>query len=70
MEQSLALTLASFAFAYVLAALIEPRFPRTLVFLPQETAVTFVVMLAGGVVASLLAIWHALRTPPQLALGG
>ncbi len=70
MEQSLALTLASFAFAFVLAALIEPRFPRTLVFLPRETAVTFVVMLAGGVVASLLAIWHALRTPPQLALGG
>lgn len=70
MEQSLALTLASFAFAYVLAALIEPRFPRTLVFLPQETAITFIVMLAGGVVASLLAIWHALRTPPQLALGG
>jgi putative ABC transport system permease protein len=70
MEQSLALTLASFAFAYVLAALIEPRFPRTLVFLPRETAVTFVVMLAGGVIASLLAIWHALRTPPQLALGG
>jgi putative ABC transport system permease protein len=32
--------------------------------------VTFVVMLAGGVIASLLAIWHALRTPPQLALGG
>ena len=24
----------------------------------------------GGIVASLMAIWHALRTPPQLALGG
>ena len=31
---------------------------------------TFAVMLAGGVVASLMAIWHALRAPPQLALGG
>jgi len=70
MEQSLALTLASFAFAYLLSSAVEPRFPRTLVFLPHETAVTFVVMLAGGVIASLLAIWHALRTPPQLALGG
>jgi len=70
MEQSLALTLASFAFAYLLSSAIEPRFPRTLVFLPHETAVTFVVMLAGGVIASLLAIWHALRTPPQLALAG
>jgi putative ABC transport system permease protein len=70
MEQSLALTLASFAVAYALARVVEPRFPRTLVFLPEETAVTFLVMLAGGVVASLMAIWHALRTPPQLALGG
>jgi putative ABC transport system permease protein len=70
MEQSLALTLASFVVAYALARLIEPRFVRTLVFLPEETAATFLVMLAGGVVASLMAIWHALRTPPQLALGG
>ncbi len=70
MEQSMALTLSSFAVAYGLRELIVPGFPRTLAFLPQETAVTFVVMLAGGVVASLMAIWHALRTPPQLALGG
>ncbi|OFZ97810.1 MAG: hypothetical protein A3H35_21615 [Betaproteobacteria bacterium RIFCSPLOWO2_02_FULL_62_17] len=70
MEQSLALTLASFAVAYGLRELIVPGFPRTLAFLPQETTATFVVMLGGGVVASLMAIWHALRTPPQLALGG
>jgi putative ABC transport system permease protein len=70
MEQSMALTLASFAVAYGLRDAIAGGFPRTLAFLPQETAVTFAVMLAGGVVASLMAIWHALRTPPQLALGG
>jgi putative ABC transport system permease protein len=70
MEQSMALTLASFAVAYGMRELIVPGFPRTLAFLPNETAVTFAVMLAGGVVASLMAIWHALRTPPQLALGG
>ncbi|MBI5716305.1 MAG: ABC transporter permease [Burkholderiales bacterium] len=70
MEQSMALTLASFAVAYGLRELIVPGFPRTLAFLPQETAVTFMVMLGGGVVASAMAIWHALRTPPQLALGG
>jgi len=70
MEQSLALTLASFAVAYLFSRIVATRFPRTLVFLPDETAVTFAVMLAGGVVASLMAIWHALRTPPQLALGG
>lgn len=70
MEQSLALTLASFALAYGLRELIAPRFPRTLAFLAGETAATFAVMLVGGVLASLVAIWHALRTPPQLALGG
>ncbi len=70
MEQSMALTLASFAAAYGLRELIAPGFPRSLAFLAQETAITFAVMLVGGVVASLMAIWHALRTPPQLALGG
>jgi putative ABC transport system permease protein len=70
MEQSLALTFGSFAVAYALRELIAPGFPRTLTFLPEETAATFAVMLAGGVLASFMAIWHALRTPPQLALGG
>jgi putative ABC transport system permease protein len=70
MEQSLALTFASFALAYGLRELIAPNFPRTLAFVAFETAATFAVMLAGGVVASLMAIWHALRAPPQLALGG
>jgi len=70
MEQSMALTLASFALAYALREAVAPNFPRTLAFVPQETAITFAVMLVGGAVASLMAIWHALRTPPQLALGG
>jgi putative ABC transport system permease protein len=70
MEQSLALTLASFGGAWVLRELIAPGFPRTLSFAAQETALTFAVMLAGGVLASGMAVWHALRTPPQLALGG
>lgn len=70
LEQSLALTLASFAAAYVLRDLIAMGFPRNMAFLTQETVVTFAVMLGGGVLASLMAIWHALRTPPQMALGG
>jgi putative ABC transport system permease protein len=70
MEQSLVLTLASFAGAYVLRELVAPGFPRTLHFLSHETAATFAVMLAGGIVASFTAIGHALRTPPQRALGG
>ncbi len=70
LEQSLLLTAASFVLAWLLVQLIGERFPRTLVFLPHETAVTFAVMLAGGVLASFLAIGQALRTSPQLALGG
>lgn len=70
MTQSMLLTLASFAIAYGLRELIAPGFPRTLAFVPQETALTFAVMLAGGALASLMAVWHALRTPAQLALGG
>jgi putative ABC transport system permease protein len=70
MTQSMLLTLASFVLAYALRDLIAPGFPRTLAFLAEETAVTFAVMLVGGVLASLMAVWHALRTPAQLALGG
>jgi len=70
MEQSLLLTVSSFGFAFLLMNLVRDRFPRTLVVLPEETALTFAVMLAGGVLASLMAVWHALRTPPSLALGG
>ena len=70
LTQSLLLTLAAFALAYGLRAMIAPGFPRTLAFTTQETAVTFAVMLVGGVLASFMAIWQALRTPPQLALGG
>jgi putative ABC transport system permease protein len=70
MTQSMLLTLASFAVAYALRDLIAPNFPRTLAFVGPETAVTFAVMLVGGVLASLMAVWHALRTPAQLALGG
>lgn len=70
MTQSMLLTLASFALAYALRDLMAPNFPRTLAFVAPETVITFAVMLAGGVLASLMAVWHALRTPAQLALGG
>ena len=70
MTQSMLLTLASFALAYALRDLIAPGFPRTLACVAPQTALTFAVMLVGGVLASLMAVWHALRTPAQLALGG
>jgi putative ABC transport system permease protein len=69
LEQSLTLTLGSFTVAYALMSLARDRFPRTLILLPEEILITFAVMLAGGVLASFLAIWRALRAPPALALG-
>ena len=70
LEQSLVITIAAFAFAFATVSLTYERFPRTLVLLPADTRLTFGVILAGGIVASLLGIWQALRTPPSLALGG
>lgn len=70
LEQSLVITIAAFVFAYVLVELTLDRFPRTLVLLPSETLITFAVIFVGGIVASLLGIVQALRTPPSLALGG
>ncbi len=68
--QSLLLTLGGFAGAYLLREFVRPGFPRTLAFTAFETGATFAVMVVGGLLASLLAVWLALRTPPQLALGG
>lgn len=70
LEQSLMLTIAAFVFAYVLVEFTQDRFPRTLVLLPSETLFTFAVIFVGGLLASLLGIVQALRTPPSLALGG
>ncbi|MCW8918755.1 MAG: ABC transporter permease [Gammaproteobacteria bacterium] len=70
LEQALVLTLGSFAFGYALTIATQDKFPRNLVLLPEETLITFIIMLVGGVLASLMGIWHALRTPPSLALGG
>ena len=70
MTQSMLLTLASFALAYALARPDRARLPTHPRFRGADTAITFAVMLVGGVLASLMAVWHALRTPAQLALGG
>jgi len=70
LEQSLVITVAAFVFAYGLVALTYDRFPRTLVLIPEETIITFAVIFVGGLLASLLGIVQALRTPPSLALGG
>ncbi|MBI2372769.1 MAG: ABC transporter permease [Deltaproteobacteria bacterium] len=70
LEQSIVLAALAFGIAYALVSATHDRFPRTLVFETFDTVVTFGVILAGGVVASLFAIGRALRVPPGLALGG
>jgi len=70
LEQSVVLTLASFALGWTMVNLTKDHFPRTLVLLPEETLITFGVFFVGGILASLVGIVHALRTPPSLALGG
>ncbi len=70
LEQSLFLTVASFVAGYALISVTQERFPRTLVLLSSDTGTTFLVLLAGGIVASLAGIVHSLRTPPSVALGG
>jgi putative ABC transport system permease protein len=70
LEQSLLLALLASTVGYGLVSTTHTRFPRTLVLEPFDTAATFLVLLVGGLVASLFGIWRALRTPPSLALGG
>lgn len=70
MEQSLVLAVASFIIGYVLVTATKDHFPRTLLLLPSDTLVTFLVLLFGGIVASLFGIRQALLTPPSLALEG
>lgn len=70
LEQSLVISLLSFGLGYTLVWATLDRFPRTLILLTSDTAITFAVILVGGVLASLIGIGHALRTPPSLALGG
>lgn len=70
LEQSLAITLASFGLALGLVLAVKDDFPRRLVLLPADTAITFAILFVGGVLASLVGIRKALRTPPAAALAG
>ncbi|MEF8793204.1 ABC transporter permease [Thiohalorhabdus sp.] len=70
LEQSLVITVASFGLAYGLVLAIKDDFPRRLVLLPADTATTFAILFVGGVLASLVGIRKALRTPPAAALAG
>jgi putative ABC transport system permease protein len=70
MEQSLFMTVGSFVLGLAFIHSILDIFPRKVLLLPQDTLLTFAVALAGGLIASLLGIWQALKTQPAMALGG
>jgi len=70
MEQSLLLTVSAFALGMVLIENTHRFFPRTILLLPSDHMVTFVIAMVGGVLASLLGLWQALTTEPAMALGG
>ena len=69
-EQSLLLTAAAFGFALLLINQTYQNFPRTILLLPGDELITFIIVLFGGILASILGLWQALKTQPALALGG
>ncbi len=70
MEQSLLLTVGAFLFGVVLILNTYSLFPRTIMILPGDTLLTFIIAFAGGILASILGLWQALKTQPAMALGG
>ena len=70
LEQSLVLAFGGFVGAYTLVTLLHGYFPRTLVFAPTDTWITFGIVIGGGILASVFGIWRAMKTPPSLALAG
>lgn len=70
MEQSLLLTGSAFVLALVLINQTYHLFPKTVLLVPGDEIVTFIVVFFGGVLASILGIIQALKTQPALALGG
>ena len=70
MEQSLLLTVSAFLFALILIQNTYQMFPRTIMRVPGDDFLTFIVAFVGGILASTLGLWHALKTEPAMALGG
>ncbi len=70
MEQSLLLTLSSFLLGLVLVHNTYHKFPRLVLLTPTDDLLTLALALVGGVLASILGIWRALKIPPALAIGG
>ena len=70
MEQSLLLTVSAFLFAIILIQNTSQMFPRTIMRVPGDDLLTFIVAFVGGILASTLGLLHALKTEPAMALGG
>ena len=70
LEQSLLLAGSAFIFALALINLTYAYFPKTILLVPSDEVITFIVVLAGGILASILGIVQVLKTQPALALGG
>ncbi len=70
MEQSLLLTVSAFLFALILIQNTYQMFPRTIMRVPGDDLLTFIVAFVGGILASTLGLMHALKTEPAMALGG
>ncbi|RJP17378.1 MAG: ABC transporter permease [Candidatus Abyssobacteria bacterium SURF_5] len=70
MEQSLLLTASSFLFGLIVIQNTYTLFPRTILRVPSDDVITFAIALIGGIFASILGLWRAIRTEPARALGG
>ena len=70
LEQSLLLTIGAFLFGLALIHNTYQFFPRTILLVSGDDLITFIIVLAGGILASILGLWEALRTEPAMALGG
>ncbi|MEW6657329.1 MAG: ABC transporter permease [Thermodesulfobacteriota bacterium] len=70
MEQSMLLTVSAFIFALALINNTYHLFPKTVLLVPMDEAITFIVVFLGGILASILGLVQALRTQPAMALGG
>jgi putative ABC transport system permease protein len=70
LDQSLILAVGGFAVGGLLVRAWRETFPRTLVFIPGDTVLTFGAITLGATVAGAVGIRRALRTEPSAALGG
>jgi putative ABC transport system permease protein len=70
LEQSLLLTISSFLLGLALIHNTYQLFPRTLLLVPGDDLVTFIIAFGGGVLASILGLLEALKIEPAMALGG